>query len=130
MKNILIIDDDDLQLYYLIAVFKKYFPKIEVHAVSTLAAGIKALNNEEYALLILDLILPDAQVLNVLTEINTENKVPILVMSSKNELTSSEQLYLNLMDMTDFVTKEIPTEDLVKIISSKIMEYNENAFST
>ena len=123
MKSVLIIDDDDMQLSYIRALFLKFFPSVKLDCASTFANGISLLSNNFYSLIILDLCLPDNSVLGVLTGINTENKVPILVLSGREELTKTEEWQYLLLDTTDFVSKDLRPTDLVKVISTKLIDY-------
>lgn len=123
MKSVLIIDDDETHLFYIKKLFEKFLPTIKLDCANTFAKGIRYLSKNDYALIILDLILPDKSVLGVLTDINIENKVPILVLSGKNNLDSDEQMSFLLLDAADFVSKDIKPIDLVRLISTKLIEY-------
>ena len=123
MKRVLIIDDDELQLDYIRALFSRFFPKVKLDCANTFSKGISLLSKNYYSLIILDLMLPDKSVLGVLSEINTENKVPILVLSGREELSKNEEWQYYLLDSTDFVSKEIKPADLAKLISTKLIVY-------
>lgn len=125
MKKVLIIDDDEFHLHYMRAFFKKYFKNVRLDCASTFYAGVNLLNKEVYELLILDLILPDASIVNVLSGVNIENKVPVLVLSGVEKLNDTEMCLFSLLDAADFVSKDIGAKDLKRLIATKIMEYDD-----
>lgn len=75
----------------------------EIRVAATLAQGRAALGEEEYALVLLDLNLPDGNGLDFLTALRRTSGVPVLILTA-NDLESDQVAGLEL-GADDYVTK-------------------------
>ena len=75
----------------------------EIRVAATLAQGRAALGEEEYALVLLDLNLPDGNGLDFLTALRRTSGVPVLILTA-NDLESDQVAGLEL-GADDYMTK-------------------------
>ena len=83
----------------------------EIRVAATLAQGRAALGEEEYALVLLDLNLPDGNGLDFLTALRRTSGVPVLILTA-NDLESDQVAGLEL-GADDYMTKPFATEELL-----------------
>ena len=86
----------------------------EIRVAATLAQGRAALGEEEYALVLLDLNLPDGNGLDFLTALRRTSGVPVLILTA-NDLESDQVAGLEL-GADDYVTKPFSLEEVVSRI--------------
>jgi DNA-binding NtrC family response regulator len=111
-KHILIVEDDSTQ----IKVFKKIIDNVNIksHLLSNGTDAVKYLqeNQNNVALVLLDLALPDISGIQVLEELKKmDNKVPVAILSSNED--SSIALKAGQLGAIDFFIKG--KSDLMKI---------------
>ena len=82
----------------------------EIRVAATLAQGRAALGEEEYALVLLDLNLPDGNGLDFLTALRRTSGVPVLILTA-NDLESDQVAGLEL-GADDYVTKPFSPAEL------------------
>lgn len=119
MKRILIIEDDksiaELQKDYL------EMSGYEVVCAFDGNSGIEYINNEDFDLIILDLMLPKKDGFNILREISDSKQIPVLIVSAK-----SDEIFkikgLNL-GADDYITKPFGMGELVARVNSHIKTY-------
>ncbi len=119
MKRILIIEDDksisEIQKDYL------EMSGYEVKCVFDGDSGLECIKNEDFNLIILDLMLPKKDGFEILKEISHVKEVPILIVSAK-----SDELFkikgLNL-GADDYITKPFGMGELVARVNSHIKTY-------
>jgi DNA-binding response OmpR family regulator len=83
MKKILIIEDD-----YSIAELQKDYLEVAGYTVTICSDGLQGLNElkeTEYDLLIIDIMLPGLDGLEILRRIQDEKEIPVLLVSAKRE---------------------------------------------
>ena len=83
----------------------------EIRVAATLAQGRAALGEEEYALVLLDLNLPDGNGLDFLTALRRTSGVPVLILTA-NDLESDQVAGLEL-GADDYMTKPFDTSELL-----------------
>ena len=83
----------------------------EIRVAATLAQGRAALGEEEYALVLLDLNLPDGNGLDFLTALRRTSGVPVLILTA-NDLESDQVAGLEL-GADDYMTKPFAPAELL-----------------
>ena len=83
MKHILIIDDDT----ELCELLQEYFSaeKLTSDSVHDGVSGLNKVKNENYDLVILDIMLPEMNGLDVLKEIRKVSKIPVIMLTAKGD---------------------------------------------
>lgn len=119
MKRILIIEDDksisELQKDYL------EMSGYEVVCAFDGNSGFEYIKNEDFDLIILDLMLPKRDGFDILREISNTKQIPVLIVSAK-----SDEIFkikgLNL-GADDYITKPFGMGELVARVNSHIKTY-------
>ena len=119
MNKILIIDDDR-ELCTLIkrSVLSE---NIEADFCNTGKTGLQKLKEQEYQLVILDVMMPGMDGFETLEEIRKENSLPILMFTSKNDSISKVRGLRTGAD--DYLTKPFDMDELIARIVSLIRRY-------
>lgn len=119
MNKILIIDDDR-ELCTLIkrSVLSE---NIEADFCNTGKTGLQKLKEQEYQLVILDVMMPGMDGFETLEEICKENSLPILMFTSKNDSISKVRGLWAGAD--DYLTKPFDMDELIARIVSLIRRY-------
>jgi len=82
-QSILIVDDDiQIRRFLKIGLSASHFRVVEARTAS---AALDLLAKEEFALVVLDIGLPDGNGLDILAEIRKTSKVPIIMLSVRND---------------------------------------------
>ena len=119
MNKILIIDDDR-EICTLIkrSVLSE---NIEADFCNTGKTGLQKLKEQEYQLVILDVMMPGMDGFETLEEIRKENSLPILMFTSKNDSISKVRGLRAGAD--DYLTKPFDMDELIARIVSLIRRY-------
>lgn len=119
MNKILIIDDDR-ELCTLIkrSVLSE---NIEADFCNTGKTGLQKLKEQEYQLVILDVMMPGMDGFETLEEIRKENSLPILMFTSKND--SISKVRGLRVGADDYLTKPFDMDELIARIVSLIRRY-------
>jgi len=119
MNKILIIDDDR----ELCALIKRSVlsENIEADFCNTGKAGLQKLKEQEYQLVILDVMMPGMDGFETLEEIRKESSLPILMFTSKNDSVSKVRGLRAGAD--DYLTKPFDMDELIARIVSLIRRY-------
>ena len=88
----------------------------EIRVAATLAQGRAALGEEEYALVLLDLNLPDGNGLDFLTALRRTSGVPVLILTA-NDLESDQVAGLEL-GADDYIVKPFSIRELLARIEA------------
>ena len=114
MNKILIIDDDR----ELCALIKRSVQaeNIEADFCNTGKEGLQKLREQEYQLVVLDVMMPGMDGFETLEEIRKENSLPILMFTSKNDSISKVRGLRAGAD--DYLTKPFAMEELLARIRS------------
>jgi len=119
MPNILIVEDDssiaELQKDYLeVAGF-------QVKICSDGAEGLAELKKNDYHLLILDIMLPGLDGLDILRAIRDEKEIPVLLVSAKKE--EIDKIKGFSLGADDYVTKPFSPGELVARVKAHLDNY-------
>ena len=119
MNKILIIDDDR----ELCALIKRSVQSehIEADFCNTGKEGLQKLKEQEYQLVVLDVMMPGMDGFETLEEIRKENSLPILMFTSKNDSASKVRGLRAGAD--DYLTKPFDMDELIARIASLIRRY-------
>ena len=119
MNKILIIDDDR----ELCALIKRSVQaeNIEADFCNTGKEGLQKLKEQEYQLVVLDVMMPGMDGFETLEEIRKENSLPILMFTSKNDSISKVRGLRAGAD--DYLTKPFDMDELIARIASLIRRY-------
>ena len=117
--KILIIDDDR----ELCALIKRSVQSehIEADFCNTGKEGLQKLKDQEYQLVVLDVMMPGMDGFETLEEIRKENSLPILMFTSKNDSISKVRGLRAGAD--DYLTKPFDMDELIARIVSLIRRY-------
>ena len=118
-KRILIVDDDELVLMALNELLKP--EGYEVHAVSSGAEALERLDQDGYDLLMLDIIMPEMDGVELCKKIRTKEKykeTPIIFLTAKSR---DEDRAMGLRAGANlFLSKPISPDKLLEMISDTI----------
>lgn len=119
MNKILIIDDDK----ELCALIRQSVltENIEADDCQSGKAGLKKLNENEYQLVILDVMMPGMDGFETLEQIREESSLPVLMFTSKNDSISKVRGLRAGAD--DYLTKPFDMDELMARIVSLIRRY-------
>ncbi|MFL0195032.1 response regulator transcription factor [Clostridium sp. WILCCON 0269] len=119
MKKILIIEDD-----LSIAELQKDYLELEGFEVTICTEGVKGLNtlnNGEFDLLILDIMLPKIDGYSILRSIYDKKDIPVLLVSAKKE--EIDKIKGFTLGADDYITKPFSPGELVARVKSHIQNY-------
>ncbi len=119
MNKILIIDDDR----ELCALIKRSVQSehMEADFCNTGKEGLQKLKEQEYQLVVLDVMMPGMDGFETLEEIRKENSLPILMFTSKNDSISKVRGLRAGAD--DYLTKPFDMDELIARVNSLIRRY-------
>lgn len=119
-KHRVLIIDDDKELCVLIR--RSMLPEnIDADFCSTGKEGLEKLEKNEYQLVILDVMMPGMDGFETLEKIRAENRLPILMFTSKNDNASKVRGLRTGAD--DYLTKPFDMDELIARIVSLIRRY-------
>lgn len=119
MKRIIIVEDDQS-----IAELQKDYLEISGFAVDICNDGIKGLKSieeKEYDLLILDVMLPGIDGLEILRRIRDKKDIPVLLVSAKKE--EIDKIRGFGLGADDYITKPFSPGELVARVNAHIGKY-------
>lgn len=114
-RRILLVEDDQSLAALIVATLKR--AKFEPTWVANGKDALRFLA-DEFALVILDLMLPGVHGLDVLKHIRSRSDVPILVLSARNE--SADKVRALKTGADDFMTKPFWPEELLERINARL----------
>ena len=117
--KILVIDDDE----ELCSIIKRYLDKegYLVDFAHTGSNGLLQVEENEYQLILLDIMLPEISGFSVLSEIRAISNVPVLMLTAKNEEADKIRGLKNGAD--DYMTKPFSIRELLARVESLIRRY-------
>jgi DNA-binding response OmpR family regulator len=129
MNRILVIDDDR----ELCALIRRTVSREDIEADCCYSGrdGLEKLKENEYQLVILDVMMPGFDGFETLQQIRKESSVPVLMFTAKNDSTSKVRGLRSGAD--DYLTKPFVMEELLARIISLIRRYtrfNQNGNDT
>lgn len=119
--NILLVEDDK-EINYLISSYLKK----EGYNVECSFDGVQAvekLENEEYQLVILDLMLPKLSGGEVLLKIRNKYTIPVIILSAKDEQT--DKIFGLELGADDYMTKPFEIGELLARVKAQLRRYIE-----
>ncbi|MFL0251851.1 response regulator transcription factor [Clostridium neuense] len=119
--NILVVEDDK-EINYLISSYLKK----EGYNVQCSFDGVQAiekLENEEYQLVILDLMLPKLSGGEVLLKIRSKYTIPVIILSAKDEQT--DKIFGLELGADDYMTKPFEIGELLARVKAQLRRYIE-----
>jgi len=119
MKKILIVEDDPS-----IAELEKDYLDVAGFQVSICHDGFKALElirENDYDLLIIDIMLPGMDGLEILRRIRDEKNIPVLLVSAKKE--EIDKIKGFSLGADDYITKPFSPGELVARVKAHLMNY-------
>lgn len=120
MKKVLIIEDD-----LDIAELQKDYLELEGFEVTICTDGMKGLNtikDNEFDLLILDIMLPKIDGFSILKSIQETKDIPVLLVSAKKE--EIDKIKGLTLGADDYITKPFSPGELVARVKSHILNYD------
>ncbi len=117
IENKVLIVDDDIELCSLLERCLSSAGLASVLA-NTGASGISAFKQEEYCLVVLDVMLPDVNGFSLLEQIRSRNNVPILMLTAKNE--EEDKVKGLLLGADDYLTKPFGIKEFLARVNSLI----------
>ena len=119
MKKILIIDDDR----ELCALLQKgvKMESIEADVVYSGHDGLTAINQNDYLLIVLDVMMPGIDGFETLTKIRESSGIPVLMLTSKNDSNSKVRGLRAGAD--DYLTKPFDMDEFIARVLSLIRRY-------
>lgn len=120
MKNKILIIDDDIEVCQLL---KKCIEKegMVAQLAYTGASGLNRLAENQYSLIVLDIMLPDLSGFEVLSELRKSNGVPVLMLTAKNE--EIDKVKGLWMGADDYLTKPFSINEFMARVNSLIRRY-------
>ncbi|MGL5480199.1 MAG: response regulator transcription factor [Clostridium sp.] len=120
MSRILIIDDDKEinKLIFDVLTNNNYEP----YSAFSGEEALKEINNREYDLIILDLMLPNKSGEEVLEEIRQNCSIPIIVISAKGII--KKKVEVLKLGADDYLIKPFDLEELIARVECVIRRYN------
>jgi two-component system KDP operon response regulator KdpE len=119
-KKILLIDDEPkIRSFIRISLQAEGFVCVEAHSGK---AGLEAFNNEKPNLIILDLGLPDIDGYQVLRELRQSSRVPVLVLTARDE--EAQKIKLLEGGANDYLSKPFGVKELVARIKVLLRDIN------
>lgn len=109
MTNILLIDDDER----LSAPLTDFFRRHQFNLVTALEpeTGLKLLREQDFALIILDVMLPDTNGFDVCRQIRRSSDIPIVMLSARGEV--DDRLSGLEMGADDYIAKPFEPRELI-----------------
>src|SRR5690554_4435055 len=123
MRNKILIIDDDKELCTLL---QKSVETEDIFADyrHTGKDGLAAIQTEEYQLVVLDVMMPEMDGFETLGKIREKSKIPILMLTAKND-NDSKVLGLRA-GADDYLTKPFYMEEFIARVVSLIRRYTNN----
>lgn len=121
MRKVLLVEDDNFQVIIIRHIFDKHFPAVDLKIATTGKEAIDYLSVIQFDLVLLDLGLPDMNGTDIISYINANNKVPIVVLTGddRDEMLTK----IRLIDVTDYVMKQVELETFVTLVRSILIDF-------
>jgi len=122
-QNKILIIDDDLQICKILRDYFTY-EKFEVFTAHDGKEGLKKINELTPDILILDLMLPKKNGLDICRELNPHNHLPIIILSAKNR--ENDRIKGLELGADDYVTKPFSPKEVVLRVKNVLRRMNKN----
>ena len=127
MKRDLLIIDDDADLNALLVEYLDPFG-FHLRTATTASAGLEAFGQQVPELIILDIMLPDANGLSVCQQIRADRRVPIIMLSARGE--APDRILGLELGADDYLSKPFEPRELVARIESVLRRAQEANLSS
>ena len=119
MSARILVVDDEMQIRKMLRIALKSVG-YEVTEAESVESGLAALVRQQPDLLVLDLGLPDGDGLELLTELRSFSKVPVIVLSVRNG--DSDKIKALDIGAQDYVTKPFSVEELLARVRAQLRD--------
>lgn len=119
MSARILVVDDEMQIRKMLRIALKSVG-YEVTEADSVESGLAALVRQQPDLLVLDLGLPDGDGLDLLTELRSFSKVPVIVLSVRNG--DSDKIKALDIGAQDYVTKPFSVEELLARVRAQLRD--------
>lgn len=119
MSARILVVDDEMQIRKMLRIALKSVG-YEVTEAESVKSGLAALVRQQPDLLVLDLGLPDGDGLDLLTELRSFSKVPVIVLSVRNG--DSDKIKALDIGAQDYVTKPFSVEELLARVRAQLRD--------
>lgn len=125
-KKILIIDDD-LQITKILRDYFNY-ENFEVFVAHDGQTGLEKIKNLEVDIIILDLMLPKKNGLDICRQLKPHNQIPIIILSAKNR--ENDRIKGLELGADDYLTKPFSPKELVLRVKNVLKRINNDQEQT
>lgn len=122
-QNKILIIDDDLQICRILRDYFTY-ENFEVFTAHDGKEGLKKINELTPDILILDLMLPEKNGLDICRELKPHNQLPIIILSAKNR--ENDRIKGLELGADDYVTKPFSPKEVVLRVKNVLRRMNKN----
>lgn len=122
-QNKILIIDDDLQICKILRDYFTY-ENFEVFTANDGKEGLKKINELTPDILILDLMLPEKNGLDICRELKPHNNLPIIILSAKNR--ENDRIKGLELGADDYVTKPFSPKEVVLRVKNILRRMNKN----
>lgn len=122
-KNRILIIDDDLQICKILRDYFKH-EDFEVFEAHDGKEGLNKINELSPDIIILDLMLPEKNGLDICRELKPSNQIPIIILSAKNR--ENDRIKGLELGADDYVTKPFSPRELVLRTKNVLRRLNKN----
>lgn len=119
MSTRILVVDDEMQIRKMLRIALKSVG-YEVTEADSVESGLAALVRQQPDLLVLDLGLPDGDGLELLTELRSFSRVPVIVLSVRNG--DSDKIKALDIGAQDYVTKPFSVEELLARVRAQLRD--------
>lgn len=119
MSKILIVDDEQ-SIRELIAKYAK-FDGIETDQAENGMEAIEKALNEDFDLIIMDIMMPELDGYSAVKEIRKKKNTPVIMLSARSE--EYDKLYGFELGIDDYVTKPFSSKELIMRVNAVINRY-------
>ena len=114
--NVFMIDDDPLVVEQVELLFSMRWPEVDLVSASEGKAGYQMAEIIKPDLIILDMILPDMDGLEVLQEIRKSSQVPIMVLTVRNQ--PFTETNVKKLGVGDYIVKPFAPDDFLSRVKA------------
>ena len=121
-KKILVIDDDEMNLQIAKMILERKLP-CEVVCAANGVDGLEILRNQRVNLVLLDILMPDFDGIETLTEIRGDERiknVPVMMLTASGDIENIQKV--GTLGVKDYIKKPFMPVDLIQRVEKKLSE--------